>query len=211
MLPFLSTIELHNQAIEKPTSVVILILLGVAIVLSYLKTSKNLFFKNLLSTVSSDSSYFDSLLQTGITSSSSVLMQICFVFLSGLGMSQLLYPELSAQGILAGILAVLSLYTFQLLALYIFSVINFSNDTDFLRKRLAYNEFNSLVLFVGLILVFYLPFSTLYLNIILFLFIWLVNMVGSSAYLLGNISIFHIILYLCILELIPVLFLIKYL
>ncbi len=211
MLPFLSAIELHNQVVEKPTSLAFYIFLGVALVLIYLKTSKTHFFRNLISTVSSDSTHFDPLLQTGSTNSGSVFMQLCFVLLAGLGVSALLQPELTVSGIIKGVFSVLGLYVFQLFALYIFSIINFSGDTDFLRKKLAYNEFNVLVLFVGLILVFYLPFYNVYLNSILFLLVWLLNMLGSSAYLLGNISIFHIILYLCILELIPVLFLIKYL
>ena len=213
MTHFLTSIELHNQVLDSPSSISFFILLGVAIVLVYLKTNKNLFFKNLFSTVSSSSTYFDSLLQTGITSSGSVLLQVSFLFLSSLGLCELVQPEISisATSLARSFLLVAGLYVFQFMGLYIFSIIKFSGDTDFLRKRLAYNEFNALLLFVGLIAVFYLPFSTSYFNIILFCVVWLVNMVGSSAYLLGNISVFHIILYLCILELIPVLFLIKYL
>ena len=167
----------------------------------------------MFSTVSSSSPYFDSLLQTGITSSGSVLLQVSFLLLASLGLCELIQPEISIPTIsmARSLLLVAGIYIFQFIGLYIFSIIKFSGDTDFLRKRLAYNEFNALLLFVGLIAVFYLPFSTSYFNIILFCVVWLVNMVGSSTYLLGNISVFHIILYLCILELIPVLFLIKYL
>lgn len=210
---FLNSIELHNQVINRDSSVEFYVFVGVAFVLIYLKTTKNSFFKNLLSTIFSDSTYFDSLLQTGITSSGSVMLQLSFVILSGLGMGYLTSSEsyftVASAG--KGMLFVLLMYVYQLIALYVFTVINFSKDTDFLRHRLAYNEFNALLLFVGLLLVFYLPFSTWYLNIAVFCLVWLVNMVGSSAYLLGNISVFHIILYLCILELIPVLFLLKYL
>ncbi|GEM_PF-6734743 len=213
MIPFLNSIELQNQVIKNDSSIEFYVLIAVSFVLIYLKTTKNSFFKNLLTTVFSDSSYFDSLLQTGITSFGSVLLQISFVVLAGVGMSQLFNSttNFSPASVSTGILYVVFLYIFQLIALYIVTLINFAGDKDFLRKRLAYNEFNSIVLFVGLIAVCYLPFSTFYINATLFCLVWLVNMVGSSAYLLGNISIFHIILYLCILELIPVLFLIKYL
>ncbi len=213
MISFLNSIELQNQVIKNDSSIEFYVLIAVSFVLIYLKTTKNSFFKNLLSTVFSDSAHFDSLLQTGITSFGSVLLQISFVVLAGVGMSQLVSPAyiFSPSSVGAGILSVLALYIFQLIALFVFTLINFAGDTDFLRKRLAYNEFNSLLLFVGLIAVCYFPFSTFYVNATLFCLVWLVNMVGSSAYLLGNISIFHIILYLCILELIPVLFLIKYL
>lgn len=104
-------------------------------------------------------------------------------------------------------------YIIQIAGIFVFEKIIETKEPEFtfLKLKLSYNEASILVLLPSLLIVDYAPFSTKWFFIALIVVFQSFNMVRTSIYLARYIAIFHIILYLCTLEIILILFLIKHL
>ena len=104
---------------------------------------------------------------------------------------------------------VVLIYVFQLIGLFVFSFLIKEKTESFIRNKLAFIELTSLILFVALFLSIYTPINNNFLIPIVITLAVTLNMVVASTFLSGIISNFHNILYLCMLEIIPVLILLR--
>ncbi len=160
--------------------------------------------------VFSDSQQFDPSLQTNAGNINSVFLQISYILLVSLGLTYAFESNPSFLNYSVTLFKVLILYLFQVIGFYLISsMINLKTES-FHRNRFVINEVNALFLFVALFLIIYLPIKVTGVIHALLGLSAIFNLIGSSRYLASNISNFHIILYLCTLEIIPVLLLLKF-
>ena len=206
-----SMTSVHVQ-FDSKASVPFYVFLLVALFLIYIKLNKPNYFRYLFENTVKDSEKLDSSSQITPGNVSGIFLQISFLLLISLAFWQLPYFfEKKTWSNFFFVLAGVSVfYLVQSVGFYLFSFIIKSGDNHFPTHRLSQNEIVTLFLFLNLILAFYLPFDISGLIVLILIIGILFNLVRVSTYLTTNISTFHIILYLCTLEIIPVLFLIKF-
>ena len=198
------------EPIKTVATVQFYVLLFSALFLIYIKINNNVYFKNLFNSIFSESAQFDSSLQTSLGNISSGLLQFSYILLTTLGISFIIDISPSYGDYFTFLIKFFTFYTFQLVGFYLISFIIGFKSSSFVRNRLVLNEINAVFLFFTLLLALYFPFSKSFSLPIIICFSGLINLIGSVTYLTSKISNFHIILYLCMLEIIPVLLLLKF-
>ena len=205
LMIFLQAIE----PISKGSSVSFYVFVLVAILLIYIKLNKTSYLKNLANLFFSEHSQFDPTLQTNIGNISSGFLQLSYALLISLGISHYVYIDFGFQDYFSILFKLIAFYIILIGLIYIVSSTISKNSGSFIRNRLAFNEANALFLFLALLLSINLPIDE-HFTLLILLCSMAINMFGATLYLQGIISIFHIILYLCMLEILPVLVLTKY-
>ena len=205
-----NTFSDHVQYDQK-ASVPFYVFLVVAIFLIYIKLNKPKYFGLLFENSLKDSEKLDSSSQITFGNLSGVLLQISFILLVSLAIWQTPYffekKSWMNYAIILGGVSVL--YCIQAIGIFLFSFIIKAGNNHFPTHRLSQNEGIAIILLIGLLLTIYIPFETNWLVVAIITGCFLFNLIRVSIYLTTNISTFHIILYLCTLEIIPVLFLLK--
>lgn len=101
------------------------------------------------------------------------------------------------------------LYTFKLVCWYsINQFIGEKSEIPFLKNRLLINETLAFAIFFYLLLYTYLPHDIMYGFIYTFV-VFVITLVRISSILTNYVSVFHNILYLCTLEILPIFVLVK--
>lgn len=201
---------LNYQEIGTFSPIPIYIYLFISLVIISIKIIKASYFSNLFSTMSTEKNQFDKS-STSISSGElNGFIQLSFVLLFSVGVwiTKKSYLELSP--FLPIIFSFTLLYITQTAGFYLFTFIVGDKDKTFFQHRLKHNELMVVFLFPLLFLVTYLPINLQWLIPLILLVVLLFSWLRSSIYLTQYISSLHIILYLCTLELIPVLFFIKF-
>jgi hypothetical protein len=143
-------------------------------------------------------------------SKSSFFLQISLIILLTLGLSVLTNEYLESFNLARNFIGVLIFYAVQAVGFFVFSSLIGNAETSFVKHRLAYNELLTVFLFPIILFSFYSPINlSLIVLVVLFTSFFLILM-RASIYLTSLISVFHIILYLYTLEIIPILFLLKF-
>ena len=140
---------------------------------------------------------------------SSLLMQISYILLQTIGIWALVYSDYNFAGFLFILSIVAGIYIIQLIGFFLFSSIISQESESFFRHRITHSEFFALIYLPIFAVVTFLPYETNYVIAIIMGVCSLFSLIRSAIYLTRYISVFHNILYLCTLELVPTLFLIK--
>ena len=182
----------------------------VAIVFVVVKLSNENYLRGLISTIGLDKKKFDAKGSSFNFSKSSFFMQLSVVLLISLGLSLLSYKLQGSYNLMRIVFGVFCFYAVQIVGFIVFSTIINSKESSFLSQRLSYYELLGVFLFPVILLSFYspIPLTTAVLTILLA--IWFLVLTRVSIYLTSLISVFHIILYICTLEITPILFLLKF-
>lgn len=138
-----------------------------------------------------------------------ILMQISYVLLFSVGIWFVTTSNYSLGTYFPILLFVSSIYFFQLLAFYIFSGAIIQENRSFFRHRLTHFEFYALLFLPIFLILTYIPYDYKWLIPSLLGICLVFSLIRSSIFLSRYVSLFHNVLYLCTLELVPVLFLIK--
>lgn len=181
----------------------------VGLVLIYLKLSQPNRLNQITHTIRVEENKFD--LTSGLQNMgvSSLLMQISYVLLQTIGIWTLIYSDYNLSNFLSVLIYVTGIYLIQLVGFYFFSSIITQENESFFKHRVTHYEFFTLIYLPIFIVLTFLPYESNYLFALVLVLASLFSLVRSSIYLTRYISIFHNILYLCTLELVPALFLIK--
>lgn len=201
--------NLNNLALKSFPIIPIYIFCFTAITLIFIKLNKNDYFLSLLKIMSLEQNKFDSHSSLG-SEKLNVFLQISYILLISLGIWLFTSSLDIAFSFFTILLFYLGFYVLQCLGFYAFSLLIGDKENSYFQHRLAHNELQILILFPLLLVITYLPGSFFLLIPLLFGCFLFFSWVRSSIYLAKFISSFHIILYLCTLELIPILFLLKF-
>lgn len=186
------------------------LLLVIGIIFAVIKLTNNNYLKQLFSIVGFDKKKFETQPSNYNFSKSNVFLQISLIILVTLGFSILTNEYLGSFNIGQNFMGVFILYTTQVLGFTFFSSLVGNTEVSFVRHRLSYYELLSVFLFPLILLSFYSPINLSMLVLVAMLFSLFLIMVRVSIYLTSLTSVFHIILYICTLEIIPILFLLKF-
>ena len=202
--------ELNELFFDPRLPLVEYLFLVSCLIFIYVKLNQSPYFITLFEFIFIGSSKFGSSIPKNLANTSSLLLQITFVTMVGIGLSYYIDHHTNLFVFLKTILILAAILGIQVAGSYFFSSLTNQKITIFPRYRLALNEISSLFLFLTLF--FVVNFSLDISFIILYILVTsaLFNMIGSAIYLVKLISNFHIILYLCILEITPVLLIIKF-
>lgn len=201
---------LQTNAFVPASSVPFYVLIICCFILIYLKINQSQYIKNLWVYVFNNSNQFDASIQSNFTNLSSFLLQFIYLLLVTLGVSFIKKWNPNLSDFVSLFCLILIFYIIQLIGFFLITNITKLGSGSIIRNRLFLNEAISLFLFIALPLAIYLPFSNTGVIWVVFGVSFLFNLIRISVYLQGIISVFHIILYLCALEIIPVLILLKF-
>jgi len=204
-ISFLNSIDKNNIPV---TGLYLLIFIGV--VFAIIKLSNGNYLRQLFSIVSFDKNKFETHTSTYSFSKSSFFLQISYIILITLGISILTNEIIGDFNIVKNFIGVLVFYIIQAVGFVIISSLISSNETSFIKHRIAYYELVSILLFPIILFSYYSPFNLSILVLVVLIASSFLIMLRVSIYLTRLISVFHIILYLCTLEIIPILFLLKF-
>ena len=188
--------------------------LFVAIVLVIAKLNNSSFLNKLFSLISIKKSVQNEDFQKDFGFDfTSILLNIGYILLISYGFYHFFAENRGFYVFSHFFLGTIIFYIIQLFGIFVFEKIIETKEAEltFLKSKLSYNEVNVLILFPILLIADYAPFSIKWFFIASIVVLQSFNMVRTSIYLARYISIFHIILYLCTLEIILILFLIKHL
>ena len=181
----------------------------VGLVFIYLKLSQPTRLSQIANNMRIEENKFD--LASGLMnqSISSLLMQISYILLQTTGIWTVTSSEYDFSSFLLILLFVTGIYLVQLLGFYFFSSITTQENKSFFRHRITHYEFFTLIYLPIFIALTFIPYDYNLIMIVIIGACSLFSLVRSAIYLTPYISVFNNILYLCTLELLPALFLIK--
>ncbi len=181
----------------------------VCLALIYIKLTQPNRLKQIVNTMRIEENKFD--LTSGLQNMgvSFLLMQISYVLLQTIGIWILIHTEYNFMSFLSILIIVSGIYLVQFIGFYFFSSIITQENESFFRHRITHFEFFTLIYLPSFIVLTFIPYESNYLIAVLIGVCSLFSLVRSAIYLTRYISVFHNILYLCTLELVPALFFIK--
>ncbi|MEN8927548.1 MAG: DUF4271 domain-containing protein [Flavobacteriales bacterium] len=191
-------------------ALVFYLLLLVAIVVAVIKHTNTNFFSQLITIVSFDKNKFDLQGANFSFSKSSFFAQIAFIIVISLGISILTKEFLGGFQLIKNLSFTSGFCLVQIVGFKLFSSLLGHKEQSFFPARLAFYELLGFVLFPFVATTLYAPINLFYVFASLFLALHLLLLIRVSVYLAASVSVFHIILYLCTLEILPVLFLLKF-
>ena len=182
----------------------------VSFIFILVKLSGENYWKKLVVSASFDQNKFDSLTSIFQLSKNSFFLQIATFVIFSLGFSVLSYHYTGDYQLAKITLGVFVFYLIQAIGFVAFSSIISNSNTFFVKHRLSYNELIGVFVFPIILISFYSHYNLSLLILVVMLSSLILIMTRVSVYLTSVISVFHIILYLCTLEIIPILFLLKF-
>lgn len=201
--------NLNYLAIKSFPIIPIYIFCFTAITLIFIKLNKSDYFLSLLKIMNLEKNKFDSHSSLG-SEKLNIFLQISYILLITLGIWLFVSSLGATFSFYVTLLFYLGFYVLQSIGFYAFSLLIGDKESSYFQHRLAHNELQVLILFPLLLVITYLPGSFFLLIPVIFGCFLFFSWVRSSIYLAKFISTFHIILYLCTLELMPILFLLKF-
>ena len=186
------------------------LLIFVGIVFIAVRLSYDNYIKQLFSAISLDKNKFEAQNSDYHFSNSRLFLHISLLILFTLSLCLLTDYYLGSYNLKKNFIGVFVFYMVQAFGFIAFSSITNKAETSFVKNRLSYYELTSFFLFPFVIITLYSPINLYWIISVVLISIVLIAMIRSSIYLTGLISVFHIILYLCTLEIIPILFLLKF-
>lgn len=186
------------------------LLVFLAIVFLVIRLSNENYLKQLFLAVSLDENKFEAQKSGYNFSKSSFFLHVSLIILFTLGFCILTDHFFGSFNLMKNFIGVFVFYLVQTSGFVAFSSITNNAEASFVKHRLSYYEILSVLLFPFILVSLYSPINLSMMVIVVFIIVVLIAMIRSSIYLTSLISVFHIILYLCTLEIIPILFLLKF-
>ena len=186
------------------------LLIFVGVVFVIIKLANDNYLRQILSRVGLDRKKFDNKTSNYSFSKSNLFLQISSIILVTLGLSILTNEYLGSFNLAQNFIGAFLFYIIQVLSFTIFSSLIINTESSFLKHRLSYYELLSVCLFPLILFSLYSPINLSVLVLLVMLSSVFLIMIRISIYLTSLISVFHIILYICTLEITPILFLLKF-
>mgnify|MGYP006145382419 FL=1 len=186
------------------------LLIFVGVVFVIIKLANDNYLRQILSRVGLDRKKFDNQTSNYSFSKSNLFLQISSIILVTLGLSILTNEYLGSFNLAQNFIGAFLFYIIQVLSFTIFSSLIINTESSFLKHRLSYYELLSVCLFPLILFSLYSPINLSVLVLLVMLSSVFLIMIRISIYLTSLISVFHIILYICTLEITPILFLLKF-
>jgi hypothetical protein len=202
---FLNSIDKNNIPIS---GLYLLVFVGVIYVT--IKLTNDNYLRKLFSVVGFYKKKIEIQTSNNTFSKSSFFLQISLIILLTLGLSILTNEYLGGFNLVRNFIGVLVFYIAQVVGFFLFSSLISNTEISFVKHRLAYNELLNVFLFPIILFSFYSPIDLSLIVLVVLLTSFFLILMRASIYLTSLISVFHIILYLCTLEIIPILFLLKF-
>ena len=186
------------------------LLFFVGVVFVIIKLANDNYLRQILSRVGLDRKKFDNQTSNYSFSKSNLFLQISSIILVTLGLSILTNEYLGSFNLAQNFIGAFLFYIIQVLSFTVFSSLIINTESSFLKHRLCYYELLSVCLFPLILFSLYSPINLSVLVLLVMLSSVFLIMIRISIYLTSLISVFHIILYICTLEITPILFLLKF-
>ena len=186
------------------------LLFFVGVVFVIIKLANDNYLRQILSRVGLDRKKFDNKTSNYSFSKSNLFLQISSIILVTLGLSILTNEYLGSFNLAQNFIGAFLFYIIQVLSFTVFSSLIINTESSFLKHRLSYYELLSVCLFPLILFSLYSPINLSVLVLLVMLSSVFLIMIRISIYLTSLISVFHIILYICTLEITPILFLLKF-
>jgi hypothetical protein len=186
------------------------LLIFVGVVFVIIKLANDNYLRQILSRVGLDRKKFDNQTSNYSFSKSNLFLQISSIILVTLGLSILTNEYLGSFNLAQNFIGAFLFYIIQVLSFTVFSSLIINTESSFLKHRLSYYELLSVCLFPLILFSLYSPINLSVLVLLVMLSSVFLIMIRISIYLTSLISVFHIILYICTLEITPILFLLKF-
>ena len=186
------------------------LLIFVGVVFVIIKLANDNYLRQILSRVGVDKKKFDNQTSNYSFSKSNLFLQISSIILVTLGLSILTNEYLGSFNLARNFIGAFLFYIIQVLSFTLFSSLIINTESSFLKHRLFYYELLSVCLFPLILFSLYSPINLSVLVLLVMLSSVFLIMIRISIYLTSLISVFHIILYICTLEITPILFLLKF-
>ena len=186
------------------------LLFFVGVVFVIIKLANDNYLRQILSRVGLDRKKFDNKTSNYSFSKSNLFLQISSIILVTLGLSILTNEYLGSFNLAQNFIGAFLFYIIQVLSFTLFSSLIINTESSFLKHRLSYYELLSVCLFPLILFSLYSPINLSVLVLLVMLSSVFLIMIRISIYLTSLISVFHIILYICTLEITPILFLLKF-
>ncbi|MFT7010070.1 MAG: hypothetical protein ACJAWR_000068 [Flavobacteriales bacterium] len=186
------------------------LLIFVGVVFVIIKLANDNYLRQILSRVGLDRKKFDNQTSNYSFSKSNLFLQISSIILVTLGLSILTNEYLGSFNLAQNFIGAFLFYIIQVLSFTLFSSLIINTESSFLKHRLSYYELLSVCLFPLILFSLYSPINLSVLVLLVMLSSVFLIMIRISIYLTSLISVFHIILYICTLEITPILFLLKF-
>ena len=186
------------------------LLIFVGVVFVIIKLANDNYLRQILSRVGLDRKKFDNKTSNYSFSKSNLFLQISSIILVTLGLSILTNEYLGSFNLAQNFIGAFLFYIIQVLSFTVFSSLIINTESSFLKHRLSYYELLSVCLFPLILFSLYSPINLSVLVLLVMLSSVFLIMIRISIYLTSLISVFHIILYICTLEITPILFLLKF-
>ena len=186
------------------------LLIFVGVVFVIIKFANDNYLRQILSRVGLDRKKFDNQTSNYSFSKSNLFLQISSIILVTLGLSILTNEYLGSFNLAQNFIGAFLFYIIQVLSFTLFSSLIINTESSFLKHRLSYYELLSVCLFPLILFSLYSPINLSVLVLLVMLSSVFLIMIRISIYLTSLISVFHIILYICTLEITPILFLLKF-
>jgi hypothetical protein len=186
------------------------LLFFVGVVFVIIKLANDNYLRQILSRVGLDRKKFDNQTSNYSFSKSNLFLQISSIILVTLGLSILTNEYLGSFNLAQNFIGAFLFYIIQVLSFTVFSSLIINTESSFLKHRLSYYELLSVCLFPLILFSLYSPINLSVLVLLVMLSSVFLIMIRISIYLTSLISVFHIILYICTLEITPILFLLKF-
>ncbi len=207
---FLQIISINPVAKSSAPVAGLYMFVFVAIIYAVVKLSNDNYISGLIATIGLDKKKFEAKGNSFNFSKSSLFMQLSVVLLISIGLSIISYEYQGSYNLAKIVLGVFGFYIIQIAGFVVFASIINSKESSFLHQRLSYYELLGLILFPVILISYYSPIPLVTVVLTIMLASWFLVLTRVSIYLTSLISVFHIILYLCTLEIIPILFLLKF-
>lgn len=186
------------------------LLIFVGVVFVIIKLANDNYLRQILSRVGLDRKKFDNQTSNYSFSKSNLFLQISSIILVTLGLSILTNEYLGSFNLAQNFIGAFLFYIIQVLSFTLFSSLIINTESSFLKHRLSYYELLSVCLFPLILFSLYSPINLSVLVLLVMLSSVFLIMIRISIYLTSLVSVFHIILYICTLEITPILFLLKF-
>lgn len=186
------------------------LLIFVGVVFVIIKFANDNYLRQILSRVGLDRKKFDNQTSNYSFSKSNLFLQISSIILVTLGLSILTNEYLGSFNLAQNFIGAFLFYIIQVLSFTLFSSLIINTESSFLKHRLSYYELLSVCLFPLILFSLYSPINLSVLVLLVMLSSVFLIMIRISIYLTSLVSVFHIILYICTLEITPILFLLKF-
>ena len=186
------------------------LLFFVGVVFVIIKLANDNYLRQIFSRVGLDRKKFDNKTSNYSFSKSNLFLQISSIILVTLGLSILTNEYLGSFNLAQNFIGAFLFYIIQVLSFTLFSSLIINTESSFLKHRLSYYELLSVCLFPLILFSLYSPINLSVLVLLVMLSSVFLIMIRISIYLTSLVSVFHIILYICTLEITPILFLLKF-